>query len=96
TPERVHTSRTGCRARTQRQLDIVVRKRSSGELSDSLTPDPNNLLGRRIQHSWREKGALTKWKGTVLDRLIGGSVVMRTGNKPETGSSTCAKMGSSA
>ncbi|XP_016142386.1 spindlin-W isoform X1 [Sinocyclocheilus grahami] len=45
------------------------RKRSSGELSDSLTPDPNNLLGRRIQHSWREKGALTKWKGTVLDRL---------------------------
>uniref|UniRef100_A0A673LUN2 Zmp:0000000521 n=1 Tax=Sinocyclocheilus rhinocerous TaxID=307959 RepID=A0A673LUN2_9TELE len=30
---------------------------------------PNNLLGRRIQHSWREKGALTKWKGTVLDRL---------------------------
>lgn len=46
-----------------------LRKRSSGELNDSLSPDPNSLLGKRIQHSWREKGALTKWKGTVLDRL---------------------------
>ncbi|KAG7273190.1 hypothetical protein CRUP_019317, partial [Coryphaenoides rupestris] len=48
-------------------------KRSSGELSEScastLTPDPDNLLGLRIQHSWREKGNLTTWKGTVLERL---------------------------
>ncbi|KAI4809974.1 hypothetical protein KUCAC02_018824 [Chaenocephalus aceratus] len=50
-----------------------ARKRSSGELSESsaatLSPDPDNLLGRRIQHSWREKGNVTKWKGTVLERL---------------------------
>ena len=49
------------------------RKRSSGELSEScastLTPDPDNLLGLRIQHTWREKGNLTTWKGTVLERL---------------------------
>ncbi|KAA8587271.1 hypothetical protein FQN60_016133 [Etheostoma spectabile] len=49
------------------------RKRSSGELSESsastLSPDPDNLLGRRIQHTWREKGNVTKWKGTVLERL---------------------------
>ncbi|MGH0134141.1 UNVERIFIED_CONTAM: hypothetical protein FKN15_016650 [Acipenser sinensis] len=45
------------------------KKRSSGELSDSVTPDPGSILGLRIQHTWREKGALTKWKGTVLDRL---------------------------
>ncbi|CDQ57521.1 spindlin-1 [Oncorhynchus tshawytscha] len=51
------------------------RKRSSGELSESSgsslssTPDPNNLLGMRIEHIWREKGNLTKWKGTVLERL---------------------------
>ncbi|XP_026873232.1 spindlin-W [Electrophorus electricus] len=45
------------------------RKRSSGELSDTLVPDPSCLLGKRIQHGWREKGALTKWKGTVLERL---------------------------
>ncbi|XP_029580842.1 spindlin-1 isoform X1 [Salmo salar] len=51
------------------------RKRSSGELSESSgsslssTPDPNNLLGLRIEHNWREKGNLTKWKGTVLERL---------------------------
>ncbi|XP_063075879.1 spindlin-1 [Engraulis encrasicolus] len=34
--------------------------------------DPNSwnaLLGKRIQHTWREKGALTKWRGTVLERL---------------------------
>lgn len=51
----------------------VHRKRSSGELSESsassLSPDPDNLLGRRIQHTWREKGNVTKWKGTVLERL---------------------------
>lgn len=52
-----------------------LRKRSSGELSESSglslssTPDPNNLLGLRIEHNWREKGNLTKWKGTVLERL---------------------------
>lgn len=49
------------------------RKRSSGELSESsestMSPDPDNLLGRRIQHTWREKGNVTKWKGTVLERL---------------------------
>ncbi|XP_062260854.1 spindlin-W-like isoform X1 [Platichthys flesus] len=51
------------------------RKRSSGELSDSatstptLSADPDNLLGHRIQHNWREKGNMTKWKGTVLERL---------------------------
>ncbi|TKS74457.1 Spindlin-1 30000 Mr metaphase complex SSEC P [Collichthys lucidus] len=45
------------------------RKRSSGELSDTLTPDPNTILGVRIQHNWREKGNQSKWKGTVLDRL---------------------------
>ncbi|CAJ1060280.1 spindlin-1-like [Xyrichtys novacula] len=44
-------------------------KRSSGELSDTLTPDPNCILGVRIQHNWREKGNQSKWKGTVLDRL---------------------------
>lgn len=47
----------------------VIRKRSSGELSDALTPDPNSILGVRIQHNWREKGNQSKWKGTVLDRL---------------------------
>ena len=52
-----------------------LRKRSSGELSESSglslssTLDPNNLLGLRIEHNWREKGNLTKWKGTVLERL---------------------------
>lgn len=45
------------------------RKRSSGELSDVGAPDPNSILGLRIQHSWREKGNQSKWKGTVLDRL---------------------------
>ncbi|XP_037326489.1 spindlin-1 [Pungitius pungitius] len=45
------------------------RKRSSGELSDTSTPDPNSILGVRIQHNWREKGNQSKWKGTVLDRL---------------------------
>ena len=34
-----------------------------------MTPDPNSLLGVRIQHNWREKGNQSKWKGTVLDRL---------------------------
>lgn len=34
-----------------------------------MSPDPDNLLGRRIQHTWREKGNITKWKGTVLERL---------------------------
>lgn len=34
-----------------------------------MSPDPDNLLGRRIQHTWREKGNVTKWKGTVLERL---------------------------
>lgn len=34
-----------------------------------MTPDPDNLLGRRIQHTWREKGSVTTWKGTVLERL---------------------------
>lgn len=34
-----------------------------------LTPDPNSILGVRIQHNWREKGNQSKWKGTVLDRL---------------------------
>lgn len=43
------------------------RKRSCGELSDTI--DPNNILGVRIQHNWREKGNQSKWKGTVLDRL---------------------------
>lgn len=47
----------------------MFRKRSSGELSDTLTLDPNNILGVRIQHNWREKGNQSKWKGTVLDRL---------------------------
>lgn len=51
----------------------INRKRSSGELSESpestMSPDPDNLLGRRIQHTWREKGNVTKWKGTVLERL---------------------------
>lgn len=46
-----------------------IRKRSSGELSDVATPDPNSILGLRIQHNWREKGNQSKWKGTVLDRL---------------------------
>lgn len=50
-----------------------LRKRSFGELSEgselSMTPDPDNLLGRRIQHTWREKGSVTTWKGTVLERL---------------------------
>lgn len=54
-------------------MSRVNRKRSSGELSESsastLIPDPDNLLGRRIQHTWREKGNVTKWKGTVLERL---------------------------
>ncbi|XP_028672192.1 spindlin-1 isoform X1 [Erpetoichthys calabaricus] len=50
-------------------MKINRRKRSSGELSEPVTPDPNSILGSRIQHSWREKGTLTKWKGTVLDRL---------------------------
>lgn len=54
-------------------IPYVYRKRSSGELSESsastLSPDPDNLLGRRIQHTWREKGNVTKWKGTVLERL---------------------------
>uniref|UniRef100_A0A3Q1EF45 Spindlin-1-like n=1 Tax=Acanthochromis polyacanthus TaxID=80966 RepID=A0A3Q1EF45_9TELE len=45
------------------------RKRSSGELSDTVTPDPNCILGVRIQHNWRERGNQSKWKGTVLDRL---------------------------
>lgn len=48
---------------------LFIRKRSSGELSDVGTPDPNSILGLRIQHSWREKGNQSKWKGTVLDRL---------------------------
>lgn len=48
---------------------FVFRKRSSGELSETLTLDPNNILGVRIQHNWREKGNQSKWKGTVLDRL---------------------------
>lgn len=47
----------------------LSRKRSSGELSDTLTLDPSNILGVRIQHNWREKGNQSKWKGTVLDRL---------------------------
>ena len=47
----------------------ILRKRSSGELSDMLTPDPSSILGVRIQHNWREKGNQSKWKGTVLDRL---------------------------
>lgn len=34
-----------------------------------LTPEPNSILGVRIQHNWREKGNQSKWKGTVLDRL---------------------------
>lgn len=34
-----------------------------------MTPDPNSILGVRIQHNWREKGNQSKWKGTVLDRL---------------------------
>lgn len=34
-----------------------------------LAPDPNSILGVRIQHNWREKGNQSKWKGTVLDRL---------------------------
>lgn len=54
-------------------LSHARRKRGSGELSESpeatLSPDPDNLLGRRIQHTWREKGNVTKWKGTVLERL---------------------------
>lgn len=54
-------------------LFTPCRKRSFGELSEatelSLTPDPDNLLGRRIQHTWREKGSVTTWKGTVLERL---------------------------
>nr|XP_049602237.1 spindlin-Z isoform X3 [Syngnathus scovelli] len=49
------------------------RKRSSEELSESsastMSLDPDNLLGQRIQHNWREKGNVTKWKGTVLERL---------------------------
>uniref|UniRef100_A0A3P9B5Z7 Spindlin a n=1 Tax=Maylandia zebra TaxID=106582 RepID=A0A3P9B5Z7_9CICH len=45
------------------------RKRSSGELSDAVTPDPNYILGVRIQHNWRERGNQSKWKGTVLDRV---------------------------
>uniref|UniRef100_A0A3Q0SE80 Spindlin a n=1 Tax=Amphilophus citrinellus TaxID=61819 RepID=A0A3Q0SE80_AMPCI len=45
------------------------RKRSSGELSDTVTPDPNCILGLRIQHNWRERGNQSKWKGTVLDRV---------------------------
>ncbi|KAM4738565.1 spindlin-1-like isoform 4-T8 [Anableps anableps] len=48
---------------------LFIRKRSSGELSDVVTPDPNSILGLRIQHNWREKGNQSKWKGTVLDRL---------------------------
>lgn len=47
----------------------LFRKRSSGELSDTLTLDPSSILGVRIQHNWREKGNQSKWKGTVLDRL---------------------------
>lgn len=47
----------------------VSRKRSSGELSDMLIPDPDSILGVRIQHNWREKGNQSKWKGTVLDRV---------------------------
>lgn len=54
-------------------IPFMFRKRSSEELSESsastLSPDPDNLLGRRIQHTWREKGNVTKWKGTVLERL---------------------------
>lgn len=60
-------------ALTQTLFPHTRRKRSSGELSESsestLSPDPDNLLGRRIQHTWREKGNVTKWKGTVLERL---------------------------
>lgn len=56
---------------TMTYINCVPRKRSSGELSDTtvMTPDPNSLLGVRIQHNWREKGNQSKWKGTVLDRL---------------------------
>uniref|UniRef100_A0A3P9PXD2 Uncharacterized protein n=1 Tax=Poecilia reticulata TaxID=8081 RepID=A0A3P9PXD2_POERE len=35
--------------------------------ASTSSPDPDNLLGRRIQHTWREKGNVTKWKGTVLE-----------------------------
>lgn len=48
---------------------VSTRKRSSGELSDAVTPDPNYILGVRIQHNWRERGNQSKWKGTVLDRV---------------------------
>lgn len=34
-----------------------------------LIPDPDSILGVRIQHNWREKGNQSKWKGTVLDRV---------------------------
>lgn len=34
-----------------------------------MTPDPNGIVGVRIQHNWRERGNQSKWKGTVLDRL---------------------------
>lgn len=49
-----------------------ARKRSCDELSEgpsSGTVDPDNLLGLRIQHCWRDKGGVTRWKGTVLERL---------------------------
>ncbi|KAG5851361.1 spindlin-W-like [Anguilla rostrata] len=45
------------------------RKRSSVELTENLAADPRRILGKRVQHSWREKGALTRWRGAVLDRL---------------------------
>lgn len=51
------------------RLFFSTRKRSSGELSDAVTPDPNYILGVRIQHNWRERGNQSKWKGTVLDRV---------------------------
>ncbi|XP_021108133.1 spindlin-1-like [Heterocephalus glaber] len=39
--------------------------------SKPVSQPPQNVIGCRIQHGWREgNGPITQWKGTVLDQLL--------------------------
>ncbi|XP_077571107.1 spindlin-W-like [Stigmatopora nigra] len=45
------------------------KKRKSGAEDASPLPSDGDMVGRRIQHVWKEGAKWSQWKGTVLDRV---------------------------
>ncbi|KAF6738976.1 Spindlin-1 [Oryzias melastigma] len=59
----------GVSANMMKKKNPHKKLRTSVGPSKTLAPPTRNLVGCRIQHTWREGTKSSQWKGTVLDQV---------------------------